>query len=459
MEPNFDLDVNNYTTNDLLKFFKLDYTFSLDDLENNEQKIINEITRDNSNYTSKYKFDIVNFIKSAKKLLISIKNDIETNKEISQNIMNKLSANKSTNPVAEFPDGDAKVGEIINPLGIHPALNRNKNPPDNINGYTYNTTTTVYVFNTAARNDFYSTIPAESTYDLPVTWSNVTEIVLTSANIPNVMYAFNIDAGTNQIYIEEDNTGLSGIVTLPEGNYVPYSVIGVALMTQASFIDTLTIAINTQLGTGNRFSVTFDPANYKMTISNTTHTFSINTIKKNKMDFCSIYSDMIYNDFQPEPINAKTTLTRTTYIQTMGYFMGYREVTYSGKKSYTCESIFINVYSDYLYLILDDFTGSQTVSNTIGILGNGELSQGILGVIPVVSTINSTTFDNGSNFIYKRREYFGPVSISRIKIKIINQKGEVVNFHGADFSFALQVKTIYNLTKKYEPNLRNAGIY
>ena len=48
MEQNFDLDINNYTADNLLRFFKLDNTFS-----------INQITIDDSNYTSKYKFDII----------------------------------------------------------------------------------------------------------------------------------------------------------------------------------------------------------------------------------------------------------------------------------------------------------------------------------------------------------------------------------------------------------------
>ena len=108
---------------------------------------------------------------------------------------------------------------------------------------------------------------------------------------------------------------------------------------------------------------------------------------------------------------------------------------------------------------MDDFTGSQTTSNTYGILDQGLLAQGILGVIPINSGVYTTTFDNNANFIYKKREYFGPVDISRITIKLLNQKGNVVNLHGTDFSFALQIKTIYNLTQKSVPNLRNQGVF
>jgi hypothetical protein len=111
-----------------------------------------------------------------------------------------------------------------------------------------------------------------------------------------------------------------------------------------------------------------------------------------------------------------------------------------------------------LYFVLDDYTGSQTVSNTYGLLGPaGFLDSNILAVVPISSNLFSTTFDNNSNFIYKKREYFGPVDISRITVKLTNQRGNIVNLQQTDWSFSIQVKTIYNLTEKTKMNLRGTG--
>ena len=455
MEQNFDLDINNYNTNDLLSFFKLDENYTFDELTTRELAIIKEVTKANSKYATKYKFDIVNFIKSAKEILISLKHELETNNEISKN------TNKIASSVINKGRDDS-VGKIINPFYVHPALEANINPPDSIDGYNYSTNTSVYVFNTAARNDFFTSSPASCVFDLPLNWTNVIQLTLTSANIPNVMYAFNNETGTNQIYIEEDYTGFSGIVKIPEGNYVPYTIQGllaVLPIVNASFPDVLTKAINTTLGSGDRFKVTFDPSNYSMTITNSTYTFSMNTIIKDPPVLCSTYSNSFNSNDDNMHEKDKTNINTLTYVQTMGYLMGYREIYYSGQKSYTTESIFNNVYSNYLYFVLDDHTGSQTTSNTFGILGQGVLAQGILGVIPISSGVYTTTFDNNANYIYKKREYFGPVNISRISIKILNQKGNLVNFHGADFSFAIQVKTIYNLTQKSNANLRSSTVF
>lgn len=450
MEPSFDLDINNYVTEDLIKFFRLEKNFSLEDLFQKETEISTEILSvSNTKYNPKYKFDIINFIKSAKEVLTIFYNDMESTKEINKNIERFIGAGK-----------DPRVGKIINPLSNHQSLEQSIIPNCEINGYSYETTTSIFVFNTTARNDYYNTIPSNSTYDLPIRWKDVISVSLASANIPNVMYTYNNDDATNQIYIEEDGTGLSAIVTLPEGNYTPYT--GSSLIVEVSFPDTLTMILNEQvLGITNpalyRFGVSIDLSNRKTTIYNTTNTFVMNVLIRDPTDICSPYSNNIYKKYQNYPTD-KSQVPLSTYLQTMGYLMGFREIEYNGKQSYTSESIFTNVYSNYLYFVLEDYTGSQAVTNTYGILGeSGMIDSNILGVIPINSSSFSTTFDNNSNFIYKKREYFGPVDISKIAIKILNQRGNLVNFRETDFNFSLQVKTIYNLSQKTKMNIRRPG--
>ena len=87
------------------------------------------------------------------------------------------------------------------------------------------------------------------------------------------------------------------------------------------------------------------------------------------------------------------------------------------------------------------------------------IPENILGLVPINSNLFQATFDNNANFIYKKREYFGPVDISRITIKLLNQKGNLVNLHNSNFNFTLQVKTIYNLTEKSKINLRGVGVF
>jgi hypothetical protein len=450
MEANFDLDVNNYTMEDLLSFFKLENTFSIEDLFKKEEELATEILSVNSKkFDSKYKFDIINFIKSAKEILKSFHNDMQSTKEMKKNTERFMGAGK-----------DPRVGKIINPFGAHQALENNIIPKDSINGYNYDITTSVYVFNTAARNDYFTTLSSNCTFDLPIKWKDVISISLTSASVPNVMYAFNEESGTNQIFIEEDGTGLSGLVTLPQGNYTPYDIPVPPLLplTEASFPEALANAINTTLGSGNRFKVSISLSTRKTTISNTTNTFRMNLLMRSSVDKCSPFASNIYIDYGPNYVPDKTQIPLYSYLQTMGFLMGYRELEYTNKLSYTSESIFTNTYSTYLYFVLEDYTGSQTSSNTYGILGSGGiLDSNILAIIPLNSGLFTTTFDNNSNFIFKKRDYFGPVDISRIVIKLLNQRGNLVNLHDTDWNFSFQVKTIYNLTQKTKLNMRGSG--
>ncbi len=51
-----------------------------------------------------------------------------------------------------------------------------------------------------------------------------------------------------------------------------------------------------------------------------------------------------------------------------------------------------------------------------------------------------------SNFDYTKRVYFGPVSISKFRIRLLNDRGHIVNLNNMDWSFSLLVKSRYQHT-------------
>lgn len=50
---------------------------------------------------------------------------------------------------------------------------------------------------------------------------------------------------------------------------------------------------------------------------------------------------------------------------------------------------------------------------------------------------------SGTSLNSNTREYFGPVSIDRLGIKLIDDKGNLVNLNGADWSFTIKIKQLY----------------
>ena len=272
METNVDLDINNYNLKDLLIFFKLDNNYNINDIDRKVTELTNEIfTLDNSSYAPKYKFDIINFIKLAKDILISAYNDIQTEKEM----------NKIMNKTEKKPNN---VGQIINPLGVHQALQTQSIPYNSIDPYRHNRTKQIYVFNTAARDSFFNTVSTNCSFTLPIRLKNVISLAISSVQIPNVMLTFSAARQTNQLYINEDNTGLNTIITIPDGNYcrvdtsnniLPFYTPPMALVLEQSIND----FFNTGGSPSNRFKVTIDPASNRTTISNTTNTFSMDILQ------------------------------------------------------------------------------------------------------------------------------------------------------------------------------------
>ena len=59
-----ELDINNYTINDLINFFKLQQTYTHNDLNNNEKDMTIKII--SSDYEDNHKYNLLKFIQTTK---------------------------------------------------------------------------------------------------------------------------------------------------------------------------------------------------------------------------------------------------------------------------------------------------------------------------------------------------------------------------------------------------------
>lgn len=459
----FDLDINNYTPIDLLQFFKLTpNTCSVLDVQNVANNMINNILNTESITKDETKH-IVNFIQKAEKILdLVLKSNNSYNYE--NNNQNNINYNDSnnikntnynilsdkiieTNPNILHPFNN--IGKIINPNSIsHQSLQKQSIPSNSVNPYSGATFITNYVFNTQFRDNFFFSSPENCTFTLPTKIKNVISISLSAVQIPNVMLPF-FKNGTNSIYIFEENTNLNGIVTIESGYY-----------TIDNFPLILETAINQQIigSYPNRFKVTINPNTYFTTISNTTNNFRMNLVRGKPSyldDPCSpiqyLDNSNIDNLIKKNNLNVDVS----QFVTTMGYLIGYRKPEYIGSNSYTSESMFNNIFTDYVYFSLNEYsTGSQYISN-YGILPNSLIDDNILAVVPITTPKFISTFTDNSDFIFKTRNYNGPIDIQKISIKILNMQGMLVYLHNFDFGFNLQITTIYDNLNNTPPTYTN----
>jgi hypothetical protein len=425
MSENFDFNIDNYSTDNLISFFRLHNNYDFKDLDKKAKEMTLSVVSSNS--TSKYKYELIEFIQKAQELLINVKND-DNDRIIKKNIKTTDKKDEKNTPVDN-------VGKIINPLASHPALQRQKIPTDTTNAYNYHTSTTNYIFNTLFRDDYFNTLPDNCSFTMPTTIKNVVAISLSGIQVPNVSTTFSDTKRTNELFIREDVTNLGGIVNLPAGNY-----------TLDELIIELEKSINIQLlgSWPNRFTVTIFPHKRNIIISNSTYTFTMNIIKKDK----SLYfpNSCLYDldkNTNPDDIDLKAKIRPSDLYNTMGYLIGYRKPEYVGLKSYVAESVFVDTFQDYYYLELNDYTGYQQ-PNTIGILPTGLISNNIIAILPITTPKYVASFDNNSNFIFKTRNYLAPINLKKISIRFLGPEGELIDLKHTDFAFCLQVSTLYD---------------
>lgn len=466
-----DLNIDNYNINDLLLFLNLKKNYTANDVDNKEKEYILNVVSNNTNtLDSQKKYDLIMFIKNAKAKLLENINSYSTtgsrpslgappasasssykpdlikyNSEPGVNPNNGVtnpnvgleSAYKSKSKKDASDDNQIQLGQIINPFGNIPSMQFSNNAIK-MNGYNENKIIRNYLFNTKFRDDYQGSISTNSTYTLPQKMSNIISIDLSGIQYPNFAFSFSSAKKTNQIYIFEDDTENEAFVTIPSGNY-----------NFLNFPAVLEKAINEQVvgsytpGGPNRFTVSISEYTFFTTITNSTYTFTMVTnfqIYNDDPDYYECPDIYATRYFKSNP-DIKNGIRPEQLFNSMGWQIGYRLNVYTGLKSYESEGHFDNTYSDYIYFAMNDFVNNQT-SNTYGVLGGSILDNNILAVIPITTPYFTSTFDNNSNFIYKTRNYTGPVNITKINIQLLNEFGEQINLHNTDFTFCLQVTSI-----------------
>lgn len=443
-----DLDINNYSNEELIGVVKLNLEFSKDELNNailNYQNIIKK----NEEYSFNYKQQLHEFFNKVKRRLTVLTNtfhnsnnyyDYKNEKPNSNDTLNTPFKSFSvSNNVDMLNDYDTNytekehllskqdTGKIIEPLNNinNNPLQYQRIPKDNINGYNQNKIVSSYVFNSQFRKNFLNTTPEDCEFQLPNSINNVISIALSGFQIKNTMFAFSGYKYTNQIYIEEDTSGgtIGGIVIIPDGNY-----------DENSFPGVLEYCINSQIIsddiTQHRFKVIIDPNTLFLTISNDENNFTIKTIVDQNINYR-------LNDH-----DAKNNISISNIVNTMGYQMGFRNIEYTDEKSYTTESNFNNQAYRYIYFSLDDFNNSN-LDRTYGILpSENMLDDNILAIIPLSSESFDKNYIDSGNYINNKREYSIPINISKIRIKLLDYLGDLINNNYNDFTFTLEITKI-----------------
>jgi hypothetical protein len=261
---------------------------------------------------------------------------------------------------------------------------------------------------TTFRPQYLYTKSSDFIYACPEYIKNVTSLKISSIEIPNSWYVFSDTALNNKFYITLGTTTTT--ITITEGNYSAPDIADAVLVAQDSNGTTISVP--------NSISILVDLYSGKTTISGTA-IFSL--------------------DFG---------VTGLLLQQTAGWSLGFRKQLYEGATSYTSEGEYGSSFDNYFFVDVDDyhsnFLTDAVVSVTQGLNGTPfYLGNTIMAKIPITTNSNTIVFNNGSDMLFKTREYFGPVKLERLRIRLLNKFGNVIDMNNNDYSIAFEIKETY----------------
>ena len=279
-------------------------------------------------------------------------------------------------------------------------------PPGIINPLQYRTITRAVNIDSRFRPNYYSNTSSSSDMHvtLPTRLDKVVSMRLGALELPVTFYAISKELGNNSFTISiNGSSDPPNTITIPDGNYP----------TSTSIIQEVTKAIPTTL------TYNVDSASGKSTFTN-------NTTEETLIITFGVNSEGSISDDQLPLL--------------LGWQLGFRNNVYiieSGQEAIS-EGLCQVSGPRYVFLTIDDY--NNNVNNFfISAFSDSINSRNILSRIDFPYSIE----DAYGTQINHTRTYFGPVTIEKMHIQLIDEYGRNVNMNNMDWSFSLMFECMY----------------
>jgi hypothetical protein len=466
-------DVNNYSISELTKMIGIKTELSETNINSRCSHLISSFSKSKNNNNTNVYTDFINNIKKhlidyIQHKTLGYNSTLESmyNDEDSKNMKIALKNNISNAPIvaysAKFPKS------VINP--VYKETVTQLVSIDSIFRERINDTSNISFYNTSSNFQYKFANPVK----------NVVSMKISTVELPIAWYLFNEDNNTFTI----ETSDLSGTIftshtiTIPIGTYdsdnlvsiinniflntgggLEYILFGIDGNTGNSFFRAKNLAYDGAIiGVNDPYSIN-PSANFIFNINfyMTGHYTTTNNCKnKNKCEKSEKKCETYFYT------NNKSCERKTLKeYDSLGWILGFRNASYSatpsdtlidnysGSSTYTfknyisSEGIFGTSAPSYIYIDIDDFNNNFKSSGIISDNNNYVSSNTILGRINIPNPTNTSLLYNSSDNVYKTREYFGPTSINRLNLKLVDKFGNIVNLHNNDWSVALEFTILY----------------
>ena len=410
---NFDLNIENYTRNELIEMFELPSNFDKNIVEIKESKLRDSIIN-NKDINKDTQINTIHFLTKAKNIIL--KN--ESKKEITP-LQSKIQDFYNSSYELKSSKLEDTNEHMIQVRDEKPYLSSYPSEffPGVINPIKKRTIKKNLNIDTKFRDNYYSSSSTNFNLNLPTNINDVIQMQLSSIEVPTADYVISKQYGNNFFTIVVN--GSSNVINIPDGNY-----------------DQLTIMdqINNQLTLSG---TPFDQIVFTINLSGI-HTGSGQTmVGANVAGVTSIELNFQADKFGVDDRNTPLPLK-------LGWILGFRNGNYVGNLNYVSESVVDTTGSKYIFLVVDDYNNS--VNNSFYSAFNSSiLNKNILARISLQGNNFNVLSQNNLGLITTPREYFGPINLQTMNIQLLDEYGRIIDLNNMDYSFCLTLTTIYDL--------------
>lgn len=426
---NFDLNIDNYSRDELIEMFELPSNFDRNIVEIKEAKLKDSIIN-NGEISKDTRMQTINFLLKAKNIILNNESENKGKNNNDENTLVKvLSSFYQTNSQLQktpLIDDDNEHMIQTNPIQPHLHSYPSEFFPGVINPIKKRAITKILSIDSRFRDNYYSTSSTNYTIALPTNFNDVLQLQLLSIEIPQTYYKISKQYGNNFFTVVVD--GNPKVVSIPEGNYDSISmptVINQQLINLggdfACVVFTCNSTINyTTISTGSGQILVGFNGNQSLGANATLElNFQANIFGQD-------------DRFTPLPLK-------------FGWILGFRNGIYINNQNYVSEGVFDYTGPRYFYLVVDDYN-TNVINNFYGAFNSSILNKNIIARISSqVNLAFNVLEQNNLRTIFPAREYMGPVNLSNLNIQLLDEFGRVVNLNNMDFSFSLQITTVYSL--------------
>jgi hypothetical protein len=438
---NFDLDVQNYTIEDIEEFFKLVKPYTSNDIESKEYKIRTTLLK-NKNVPKNLKRDVIVFCTAAKQWLLFSKFG-ESTMEDHVEYQKQPSIPQQRLDVSQYPiSSRANLREselLVNNGKPYIFIDDSQYHKGDMNPLNQRVISKCLTIDTKFRDHYNKSQSSDFHIQLPSKISNVVSMQLSNFQIPMTFYNISSAYGNNYLWIyantQEYQDGpineYSTMIIIPDGIYTADTLIDIINHLLApedcdgnlKNVDNIFSYINFFLdmdedlvnGTGR---VYLEPTGEK---KDTINTFG--------MDFTKNIEGV------PDNVNIKMRL---------GWTLGFRYPSYFGSRFYKSETSIDVKTIKYAYLSIEDY--QKSVNNLfLSAFDNCQVNDNTIARILLDKEEFSIHAEKSMNLITEKRTYFGPVDIQRLRIQLFDDYGRNISMNSTDYSFVLNFKILYDV--------------